>query len=143
MNSFQKIVIITCIIFLIITLGILAGLIHLASQNATYPPNINDCPDYWDSSMNDNTQTCINNSSVNECKNDWGGDDTTPGWCTSTTGLKPNLNIPVAFGTEHIPGKNDNDVNCMKYIWARYEGVAWDGITNNKTICKNASFLTK
>ena len=27
----------------------------------------------------------------------------------------------------------------MKYIWARYEGVTWDGITNDKTICKNAS----
>ena len=31
----------------------------------------------------------------------------------------------------------------MKYIWARYEGVTWDGITNDKTICKNASWLRK
>ena len=70
MNSFQKTVIITCVVLLIVALGILAGLLHLASQNATYPPNINLCPDYWDVSFNsvDGVKTCINNSAVNHCK---------------------------------------------------------------------------
>lgn len=148
MNGFQKIVIIICIILLVIGLGILAGLIHLASQNATFPPNINTCPDYWDSKLDANGKvTCHNNSQINQCKNDWpnpsnGGQ---PGFCTKISGLEPDTDIPGIWNSASIKynEKDKTDTNCMKYIWANYEKVAWDGITNNKTICKNASFYRR
>jgi len=148
MNGFQKIVIIICIILLVIGLGILAGLIHLTSQNATFPPNINTCPDYWDSKLDaDGKRTCHNNSQINQCKNNWPSSAGTgaDGFCSKVDGLKPYHDITGIFEGSNIKlnKQNEDDVNCMKYIWAKYEKVAWDGITNNKTICKNAPFYRR
>tara|TARA_Y100000389_G_scaffold142713_1_gene140785 strand:+ start:19868 stop:20311 length:444 start_codon:yes stop_codon:yes gene_type:complete len=147
MNTFQKTVMITCIILLVIALGILAGLIHLTSQNTTHPPNINSCPDYWDSKIDSQgKQRCQNNSAINHCKNDWPKPSSThsgAGFCTDPDGLEPDTDIPGIWNDDDIKynEKDKTDINCMKYIWANYEGVTWDGITNNKTICKDASWL--
>ena len=55
--SFQKIVLITAVVILIITLTIIGYMMYYAEQNKTYPPSYSSCPDLWDLS---GTNICTN-----------------------------------------------------------------------------------
>ena len=143
--TFQKIVIIIGIVLLIITLALLAFMIHLTSKSSTYPPNKNNCPDYWDYKKNEHgTNVCFNNSLVNKCKKDWPKPKhpNQPGFCSDEVGLRPDSDIPHIWG-QNKNSISENDLGCMKFLWAWYEGVTWDGITNNKSLCKNSGFFNK
>ena len=104
-------------------------------ESATWPPIKTDCPDYWDVSLNLTTgeKMCINNSTANKCKRNYPKTDTTPGWCD--TGLSRNKIITAIGGLSR-----EEDINCAKKLWAKYEGVTWDGITNNKRLCDDSTF---
>lgn len=135
METFQKKIITIGGIVLIIATIFLLLIVRNTLEKATWPPIKPECPDYWDVSINSltSTKTCINNSRVNECKNDWPKNDTTPGWCT--TGLTENKLITELGGLS-----KQEDVDCAKNLWAKYEGITWDGITNNNRICENSTF---
>jgi hypothetical protein len=153
METFQKNVIIVATIVLIICLFFVLSILKNSLENATWPPIKSSCPDYWDASLNPsgNGERCINNSNVNTCNNNWpvnlqtvwGGPGgkvygpTQGGFCSGTNsdpGLDPLVFTAIARGS-----RRPDDLNCAKYKWAKYEGVTWDGITNNKNICKNAT----
>ena len=59
MASFQKIVLISAIIILIIALLII-GITLIYSKNTNWPPNIPSCPDWWLMDGSGNNQKCIN-----------------------------------------------------------------------------------
>ena len=84
---------------------------------ASYPPVVSDCPDYWDVfNTIDNNTTCQNKSSINEglgtatCKN-----------------IQPSQFQANGTGTD--------DVLCEKYKWAKGCNIVWDGVTNNTNAC--------
>jgi hypothetical protein len=103
MEGFQKIVLITAIIILIIAL-IFIG-ISLSSQmsNQQWPPLVATCPDYWTMDGSGNNSKCRNVKNL--------------GTCHAKT---------MDFNTSTFTGTNGA---CNKYNWANACKVSWDGIT--------------
>lgn len=145
METFQKNVIIVATIILIICLFFVLLILKNSLENAVWPPIKSSCPDYWDASLNPagNAERCINNSNVNTCSRNYPAnlDPTSsqfgPGYCSGST-ADPGLN-PTVFTTLARGSRRADDLNCAKYRWAKSESITWDGITNNKNICKNAT----
>jgi len=138
METFQKNIITIGLVVLIIATILLLLIVRTSLENASWPPIKPECPDYWDISINSvNGLSCINNAGINECKRNFPNnvDSNQPGWCTSETGFTENK-IKVTLGGL----SRKKDIDCAKNLWAKYEGVTWDGITNNNRICEDTIF---
>jgi hypothetical protein len=104
MGPFQKIVLITAIIILMIVLAFI-GVSLRAGSKYDWPPIIPECPDFWISDGSGNDQRCINNKDLGDLQQ-----------CP----LKiMNFNVSPYIG--------DNGL-CQKYTWANKCGQSWDGI---------------
>ena len=116
LNKFNKIILFSAIVILIIALIVIGVMLNYALFNENYPPVISDCPDYWDVSLNNNNEvTCYNIVRQNS------------GTCNNDT-------YPVDQFYEQ--GSNKSDVICAKYKWAKGCNISWDGITNNNQACQ-------
>jgi hypothetical protein len=110
MATFQKIVMISASIILIIALSFIGLALYRQKYKADFPPVIANCPDYWiDSSGNGAACMQDSNNPVGTCTGQM--DFTAPQWNGSGTG------------------------NCTKFKWAQSCNLSWDGITNNANIC--------
>ena len=108
MATFQKIVLVTAIIILIVALIFIGVSLHY-SRNKIWPPTIASCPDWWVLDGSGNNQKCINIKDLGTCK--------------------PNANLThqeMNFNTAAFSGSNGN---CNKFTWAKNCDLAWDGIT--------------
>lgn len=64
--SFQKIVLITAVVILVITLTVIGYMMYYAEQSKTYPPSYSACPDLWDlSGANICTNTALSSGYFN------------------------------------------------------------------------------
>ena len=108
METFQKFILFTAIIILIITL-IFIGIALSNSTNQSWPPMIPECPDYWVVDGSGNNTTCINMKDL--------------GTCQPQNGQK---HLVMNFNGAAYTGSNGL---CAKYNWANNCGVTWDGIT--------------
>lgn len=109
MNGFQKIVLFSAIVVLIIALVII-GIALTYAKKKQWPPVIPECPDYWEIDGSGNDIKCINVKNLGTCKPPSG-----------QSHLTMDFNSP-AFA-------NSTNINCSKYKWASNCGVTWDGIT--------------
>jgi hypothetical protein len=109
MEGFQKIVLYSAIIMLIIALVIIGIALSYANSEKAWPPIVPDCPDYWVIDGSGNNATCINVKDLGTC---------------SATG--ENKHLSVNFNESPFVGSNET---CAKYKWASNCGVSWDGIT--------------
>jgi hypothetical protein len=112
MATFQKIVMISATIILIIALSFIGLALYRQKYKADFPPVIANCPDYWiDSSGNGKACNLDSNpnNQVGTCKGPM--DFTAPQWSGTGTG------------------------DCAKFKWAKSCNLSWDGITNNADIC--------
>ena len=109
MEGFQKIVLYSAIIILIIALVMIGISLSNAKDSQVWPPVVPQCPDYWVADGSGNNATCINLKDLGTCK-------ATPG----TRHLTMNFNNAPYVGTGST---------CAKYTWAKKCGVSWDGIT--------------
>ena len=108
MDNFQKIILISAIVMLIISL-ILIGSALSSSSEEHWPPVTPDCPDYWVSDGSGNAGRCINVKDLGVCPPEEGDKH-----------LVKNFNVAPY---------NGNDSECAKYTWATKCKLAWDGIT--------------
>jgi hypothetical protein len=108
MEGFQKIVLYSAIIILIIAL-IIIGISLTYSKAKIWPPMVPNCPDYWTIDGSGNNSTCTNVLDLGTC--------------------------PASSGTQHLvmnfnnPPYTGSQGTCNKYTWATKCGVSWDGIT--------------
>jgi len=109
MEGFQKIVLYSAIIILIIALVIIGISLSQAKSTQVWPPIVPNCPDYWTAEGSENNATCINLKNLGTCK---------------ATGQ--NKHLTMNFNTAPFAGEN---ASCAKYTWAKKCGVSWDGIT--------------
>lgn len=115
LNKFNKTILFSAIIILIIALIVIGIMLNYALFNDNYPPIISDCPDYWDVSLNsDNEPSCHNIVRQNS------------GTCNNT--------YPV--DSFYQSGSNESNLICEKYKWAKKCNISWDGITNNSKACE-------
>ena len=108
MEAFQKIVLFSAIIILIIALVII-GIALMYSKNQVWPPMTPECPDYWVSDGSGNNSTCTNVKDLGTCPASSGSQH-----------LVMNFNNPRFTGAQGV---------CSKYTWANRCGITWDGIT--------------
>ena len=107
MDTFQKIVLFSAIIILIITL-IFIGTTLSYSKDQEWPPMVPECPDYWMIDGSGNNATCINIKDLGTCKS------------------LGNKHQTMNFNTSAFTGSQGA---CNKYNWATKCNVTWDGIT--------------
>lgn len=110
MQTFQKIVLFTAIIILLVSLIFIGiSLVYSSSSNQSWPPSIPYCPDYWTMDGSGNNAVCINTKNL--------------GVCPPSSGHK---HLIMNFNNPSFTGNNSN---CSKYMWANKCKIAWDGIT--------------
>jgi hypothetical protein len=109
METFQKIVLYSAIIILIISLIFVGIALSLAKSKENWPPLVPDCPDYWTIDGSGNNTKCINVQNL--------------GICPAPSGQKY---LVMDFNSPVFSGSNSS---CAKYTWANKCNVAWDGIT--------------
>ena len=110
METFQKIVLWSAIIILIVVL-IIIGVAFSYAKNEQWPPLVPECPDYWIADGSGNNTQCINVKDLGTCAPPSDGE---------TKHLTMNFNNAPFSGAEG---------NCAKYRWANSCDVTWDGIT--------------
>ena len=120
MASFNKTVIISAMIILIIALSILAVFVAKTLSESKFPPIESDCPDYWDVEFRGNKTVCVNNTNINSYTN------------VSRKNRKKCTIYPANKFYDN--GKNSKNVLCKKYNWADQCGIVWDGVTNSSEI---------
>ena len=109
MEGFQKIVLYSAIIILIISLVIIGIALSYAKDKKQWPPIVPDCPDYWTIDGSGNNARCLNVKDL--------------GSCPPTGGRK---HLSMDFNNAPFIGSNEM---CAKYTWANRCNVSWDGIT--------------
>lgn len=65
LNSFNSIILSIAVIILIIVLILVGMMMYYSSKNASYPPDIAECPDYWKMVKENNKFVCKNILNVN------------------------------------------------------------------------------
>lgn len=106
METFQKIVLFSAIIILIITLVIIGMSLSNAKSSQTWPPTVPECPDYWNV---DGSGNCINIRDLGTC-----------------SPSEDREHLQMDFSSSDYTGTQGA---CNKYTWATNCGVSWDGIT--------------
>ena len=111
--EFKKIVLMTSVILLILTLVVVGVALYNQKYNSVFPPVVSDCPDYWE-----------NTSSTN------------PSYCEDVKNLaKDKCAKSIDFSQYPFTG---NDGLCNKSKWAKGCGITWDGVTNNSDACSTS-----
>jgi hypothetical protein len=108
MEGFQKIVLFSAIIILIIAL-IFIGVALTYAKDKDWTPKVPQCPDYWTIDGSGNNTTCENTKDLGTCPSNGGNKH-----------LVMNFNSPSFTGSQG---------NCNKYKWASNCDISWDGIT--------------
>jgi hypothetical protein len=66
LGPFQKNVVIVACIVLIVVLGVIGYFLSKGSSERSWPPNISNCPDYWEDQEGDGTK-CFNTQRLGKC----------------------------------------------------------------------------
>jgi hypothetical protein len=109
MEGFQKLVLISAIIILIIAL-VFMGMVLSSAHSQEWPPLVSECPDWWIVDGSGNNTKCINVKDLGVCS-------------------------PHSDNNEHqqmdfnLPAFTGSNGTCAKYSWANKCKVSWDGIT--------------
>ena len=99
--SFQKTTLVVAIVFLVLMLGLVAFMLYKAKSEVQYPPDVAECPDYWEVT---GEQTCVN-----------------------VKKLGHNCESPKNFSGAQWQGQQGIQ---QKQKWAKACGITWDGVTN-------------
>ena len=108
MEGFQKIVLYSAIIILIVALVIIGLTLSYSKEKQIWPPIVPDCPDYWTIDGSGNNATCVNMKDLGSCPKG------------NNNHQKVNFNQAPYVGSTG---------NCAKFNWAKACGISWDGIT--------------
>jgi len=104
---------IIAVVLLIIALIFIAMILNNNKKEATWPPAVADCPDYWEKQTprwNRGRPICYNKNNIGNCGR----------WARFTDDKWTG-----AYG------------DCRKKIWTKACNLTWDGVTNNNDICNN------
>ena len=108
MEGFQKFVLMTAIIILIITLVVIGIALSKNYSSVPWPPVLPECPDYWILDGSGSNATCVNVKDLGTCKS------------VGSEHQTMNFNSSAFTGSQGA---------CNKYNWATKCNVTWDGIT--------------
>ena len=113
--EYKSTISIIAIILLIICLIAIAIMLKTQRSGIVWPPEIGDCPDYWEKSGGSGGNKCVNTRDLGDIE------------CSS------EMNFDSIQEYQGESGK------CQKYLWAKSCNVSWDGITNVGPICQEVA----
>ena len=143
LGSFQNKAIGIAFLVLVILIILMSIILYRTANQGTYPPVVNECPDYWITS----------NYAVQEgeCKT------SEYGCCSDKTTAKTDAdgtNCPIKCYNAYKLGKTSSSCSsipaemdfstdeytgasgtCNKQTWAKNCGITWDGVTDIPTAC--------
>ena len=139
MEAFYKITILITIVFLILALTVIGILMGKKANVLSYPPVMNECPDYW---TFDGSYCIVPNT---KCKDQQNPDKQIE--CNQNQNLLNGITSIDSLNEQNTPGfKKDtkdnmttfkidfNDKNwkttCEKTKWAKTYNIVWDGVSN-------------
>ena len=114
--EFKKTVLIIAIVLLIGTLIFLGSMMSSNSKQASWPPKVAGCPDFWE----EKGATDAQGNSILKCNN------------IHSLG-KSSCNKLMDFSSD---AWNGSEGECRKSKWAKGCDLTWDGITN-KQVCRS------
>lgn len=100
MNGFQKTVLTIAIVILILSLIVLGVLIYNSRNSDAFPPEVGNCPDYFELKENNGKEMCFNVHGLGS------GDSANCTWFEPTMDIKAQKEFAKACG------------------------LTWDGVTN-------------
>jgi len=112
--GFKKNAIIIAIILLILSLVGIGIALTKATKTKEWPPQLNECPDYWDL-VGDKCKNTLNIGSE-----DCGGDE----------GINP-----LQDNTKTSRCERYNEINVLNGTLECNNKISWDGVTNNNDDC--------
>lgn len=137
LSDFNKKVIIIAMVILIIVLTIYGILIYSSMQNSIYPTTINQCPDYWDVSYNNNKELCKSQRDINT-QNIYNSYETIDNLTSAVPG---NIYKIRSSSYYYLYPCNNEDPDCPhdislcnNYNIIKDTDIKWDGITNNSRL---------
>lgn len=158
MDDYVRYLIIAGSIVLVITLIVFYIMFSYSKASNTWPPEEMPCPDYWKTSYDK-----VNGVSCRDIYHLTSRDDTNESitYYTATAGAADSstlndwyLNGPskdvnnsgaIVRGDltdiSYIKGSGLWQTHCGKKIWAKHNGVSWDGITNSNIQCTETGYL--
>ena len=133
---------------------------NTAKPNAKWPPEEQNCPDYWTEVYNADTNdiTCydtlrvspddedgplfnpgdITDPIVNTTTyNEWGGIPSNGGNITSTTLAEADQSYTRDSETTDFGKTGAWGTHCGRKKWALDNGISWDGVSNSNVDCSN------
>tara|TARA_B100000902_G_C26613743_1_gene576413 strand:+ start:68 stop:418 length:351 start_codon:yes stop_codon:yes gene_type:complete len=110
MDTFRKVVISIAVIILVLCLIVIGYIVSQDKYHSNYPPNVEDCPDYWTEKTSGDTSKCYNVKSLGTMTSECAG--------------------PMNFTDTTL---------CNKYKWAKHCNITWDGVTNSRDPCDTDS----
>lgn len=141
MNSFQNYVFAITLMCLIIALTITAIVLKNQKSNESYPPKIDNCPDYWYNSYHDIDSS--GKSVKRKCTSSKFG--CCPDNITSKTDeTGTNCSLAKCYNVQNLGERGDSCntimdfskfTTCEKQTWAKKCNITWDGITNVPSAC--------
>lgn len=114
MEGFQKFVLFSAILILIITLVLIGLALRNTKKTQQWPPMVPECPDYWTMDVSGSSTYCLNKMNLGNCRI-----------------TRKDFNDATFKGEQGL---------CNKYKWATGCGISWDGITYG---AKNPCFQAK
>ena len=134
LGDFQNRIVNILGILLIICLVIFFVMIFYINREQKFPPVIGQCPDYWLSSKYFDNKDNLDMIEDVLIKNELENDKEDKSKCVNVKNIgNPNCSKIMDFN--EVPYNTTNGL-CAKYKWAKDCDLTWDGITNNKSICK-------
>jgi len=136
--DFYTIVLIIAIILLIIILTVVGLMLTKVGNSDVFPTFKNPCPDGW-SQIGDKCTcdaTCYNKPKIYEINGSVSPSSTSYVNYYYTTGIDPILDISKSLTSLSIDISrntlsNNWKTDCDKTLWAKANGIIWDGISNN------------
>jgi hypothetical protein len=115
LDDFQKKVVGVAFIILILIFGSTYYLLNIAAKTATWPPTINNCPDYWDYDTSNNV--CVNSKGLGNASDPF-QQTFDPATAVATYSNVCPSSSPSPLST-----------NCGKYCYAQQYQIPWGGIS--------------
>jgi hypothetical protein len=135
MEYFYIIVLSIAIVFLILTLTFVGIMMQYQDKSTVFPPISNNCPDFWDVSIDGKSCTIPIDKNVGTLydanNNLLITTDVKYSFPKKTPGLNTEKTI-ISFNDDLWSSQGKTSV-CAHKAWATNYGILWDGVTNNNT----------
>lgn len=158
MDGYSKYLLMVGIFVTLFTIGLFFVMYNTAKPNAKWPPEEQNCPDYWTEMYDATTNDIICYDTLRMSPDDddgplfnpvdittndgttysaWGGIPSNGGSITGETLAEGDQSYTRDSETTGFGKTGAWRTHCGRKKWALDNGIAWDGVSNSNVDCSN------